>query len=177
MDPANLLPAQAATTGLSRSQMIQLALAAAGLVVAIGVVFALGTPHPHAFDTALFARQPMVIQVHILAAVTALMLGLIQFAGPKGTTVHRVIGWGWVLLMITVAISSFAMLSLGGGISPIHALSAAVLVLVPLGVYAARRGRVDAHRGYMTGVFVFGLIVAGAFTFVPGRLMWRLFLG
>jgi uncharacterized membrane protein len=177
MDPANLLPAPATPRGLTRSQTVQLALAAAGVVVAVGVIFALGTPHPHAFDTALFARQPLVIQVHLLAAVTALMLGLIQFARPKGTTVHRVIGWGWVLLMMTVSISSFAMLGLGIGISPIHALSAFVLVVVPLGVYAARRGQVDAHRGYMTGVFVFGLIVAGAFTFVPGRLMWRLFLG
>jgi len=147
------------------------------VLVAICVIFALGTPHPHAFDTALFARQPVVIQAHVLAAVSALLLGLIQLAGPKGTVAHRVIGWSWVLLMMTVAISSFAMISLGGGFSPIHALSAFVLVMVPLGVYAARRGRIEAHRGAMTGVFVFGLIVAGAFTFVPGRLMWRLFLG
>ena len=177
MNPVDILPSPGRTTGRTRSLTVQLALAAIGVLVAVGVVFAFGDPHPHAFDTALFARQPMVIQIHLLAATTALVLGLIQLAGPKGTTVHRVIGWGWVLLMLTVSISSFAMLGLGRGISPIHVLSVVVLVLVPLGVYAARRGRVDRHRGYMTGVFIFGLIVAGAFTFVPGRLMWRLFLG
>jgi len=177
MDPANTVAPSAVSPRPPRAVMIQLALAAAGVVVAVGVILALGRPHPHAFDAALFARQPLVIQAHVIAAVTALVLGLIQFAGPKGTTVHRLIGWGWVLLMMTVATSSFAMLTLGGGFSPIHVLSAVVLVLVPLGIYAARRGRVDRHRGYMTGVFVFGLIVAGAFTFVPGRLMWRLFLG
>ena len=174
MDP---LPARAATADLTRSQVIQMGLAVAGVLVAVVIVFALGRPHPHAFDTALFLRQPTVIQAHVLAAVTALGLGLIQFAGPKGTTLHRFIGWIWVLLMLTVSISSFAMLSLGRGLSIIHVLSAVVLVLVPLGVYAARRGQVERHRGYMTGVFVFGLIVAGSFTFVPGRLMWKLFLG
>ena len=177
MDPAETPPATAGRRGLTRSQIVQIGLAVTGLLVAIGVIFAYGRPHPHAFDMALFLRQPSVIQAHIIAAVSALMLGLIQFAGPKGTVIHRVIGWSWSLLMLAVAISSFLMLSLGRGLSPIHVLSAVVLVLVPLGVVAARRGRVDRHRGYMTGVFVFGLIVAGAFTFVPGRLMWRLFLG
>ena len=177
MDSSNTLSSSPRGPRLTRAQTVQLALAAVGVMVAIGVIFALGRPRPHAFDAALFARQPRVIQAHVIAAVLALLLGLAQFAGPKGNTVHRVIGWTWALLMVTVSVSSFAMLSLGGGLNPIHALSAAVLVLVPLGVIAARRGDVARHRGYMTGVFVFGLIVAGAFTFVPGRLMWRLFLG
>ena len=29
----------------------------------------------------------------------------------------------------------------------------------------------------MTSMFVGGLIVAGAFTFLPGRLMWAVFFG
>lgn len=29
----------------------------------------------------------------------------------------------------------------------------------------------------MTGLFMFGLLVAGAFTFIPGRLMYQLFFG
>lgn len=177
MDSADTLSPPPRAPRLTRVQTVQIALAAVGVMVAVGVIFALGDPHPHAFDSALFARQPRVIQAHVIAAVLALLLGLVQFAGPKGNAVHRVIGWSWVVLMMTVAISSFVMLSLGGGLNPIHALSAAVLVLVPLGVIAARRGDVARHRGFMTGVFVFGLIVAGAFTFVPGRLMWRLFLG
>ena len=170
-------PAPTADTVRTRSQAVQLGLAVAGVLVAVGVIFTVGRPHPHPFDTALFLRQPLVIQAHLLAAVTALLLGVIQLAGAKGTVVHRVIGWAWVLLMLTVSISSFAMLTLGRALSVIHGLSVVVLVLVPLGVYAARRGQVDRHRGHMTGVFVFGLIVAGACTFVPGRLMWRLLLG
>jgi uncharacterized membrane protein len=162
----------------ARAQIIQLGLGGAGLVSAVVIVLALGRPHPHAFDFALFRAQPVVIQLHIIAASSALALGLIQFAGPKGTTAHRIIGWTWVVLMATVALSSFLIHFINkGGFSPIHALSAYVLVALPVGVYAARRGRIATHQGFMTGVFVFGLIVAGAFTFVPGRLMWKLFLG
>jgi uncharacterized membrane protein len=46
-----------------------------------------------------------------------------------------------------------------------------------MGVAFARRHNIRAHRRMMTGNFLFGLIVAGAFTFVPGRLMWRVFFG
>jgi uncharacterized membrane protein len=178
MEPADTLATAQTAGGVSRALGFQLALAALGVAGAAALVFALGHPHLHAFDFDLFARQSLPIRLHIITASTALLLGLIQFAGPKGTTVHRAIGWSWVLLMITVAGSSFFIHSLNkGGFSLIHVLSAYVLVAVPLGVYAARRGKVDRHRGYMTGVFVFGLIVAGAFTFVPGRLMWNLLLG
>jgi uncharacterized membrane protein len=52
-----------------------------------------------------------------------------------------------------------------------------VLFIVPVAVWAARRHRVGLHRRSMMGVFYLGLIAAGAFTFVPGRLMWSLFLG
>lgn len=49
---------------------------------------------------------PAVVQVHAFAALAALGLGLVQLAGVKGGTAHRWLGWGWVALMATVAISS-----------------------------------------------------------------------
>jgi uncharacterized membrane protein len=48
-----------------------------------------------------------IIQVHAFAAMGAFALGLVQFAAPKGTLPHRTIGWIWVALMATIAISSF----------------------------------------------------------------------
>jgi uncharacterized membrane protein len=29
----------------------------------------------------------------------------------------------------------------------------------------------------MTGMFLGGMVIAGAFTFFPGRLMWRVIMG
>lgn len=116
---------------------------------------------------------PWVIQIHTYAALWALLLGTVQLAGPKGTMNHRVIGWVWVILMAIVALSSFDIYGMGmlGPFSPIHGLSVFVLVLLPVAVWRARKGNIAGHRGAMIGMFVGGLIVAGIFTLLPGRVM------
>ena len=47
------------------------------------------------------------IQLHAFAAMTAFVLGIVQFSAPKGTIPHRTIGWIWVVLMLTVSVSAF----------------------------------------------------------------------
>ena len=64
-----------------------------------------------------------------------------------------------------------------GGFSLIHLLSGWTIISLPMAIYAVRRGKVQAHRRAMTGMFVGGLLVAGALTFLPGRLMWAIFFG
>ena len=49
--------------------------------------------------------------------------------------------------------------------------------LLPLGVYAARRHNVNLHRRVMTNTFLGALVIAGLFTFFPGRLVWQMFFG
>src|SRR4051794_33794903 len=46
------------------------------------------------------------IPLHALAAIAAFVLGIVQFAAPKGTLPHRSLGWIWVGLMAAVALSS-----------------------------------------------------------------------
>lgn len=119
------------------------------------------------------------IQVHAFAATTAFGLGLAQLALPKGTIPHRAMGWIWVLLMLVVALSSFLIhqIRLWGPFSPIHLLSIVTLVTLPLAVMHARRGHVAGHRWAMLSLFVGGLVVAGAFTFLPGRIMHAVAFG
>lgn len=116
-----------------------------------------------------------VIQLHAFAALGALALGLIQFASPKGTLPHRATGWVWVALMAPVAISSFWMhgrqIKLGAPWSAIHLLSIFSLIMLPLGLWFAHRHRVRGHRITMISIFTGGLVIAGLFTFVPGRIM------
>lgn len=129
-------------------------------------------------DVALFAAQPLVLQLHILAALGTVALGGLIFSMRKGRTFHRTAGWIWVVLMATTAVSSLFIVGLNGDVwSLIHLLSGWVLITLPLGVWAARKHRVDVHRRTMTGIFVGGSLVAGAFTFLPGRLMWQLVFG
>jgi len=132
----------------------------------------------HAPDWGRLARQPLEIQLHIAGALFALLIGTVLLVGIKGTAVHRGLGWAWVLAMTVTAISSLFIRQINGGaLSLIHLLSGWTLIGLPMGVWAVRRGRIRAHARHMTGLFIGALIVAGAFAFVPGRLMWSLFFG
>src|ERR1700682_1836342 len=114
-----------------------------------------------------------VIQIHAFAAIAAFAVGALQLSAPKGTIPHRLIGWLWAVLMLTVAISSLFIyeIRLWGAWSPIHLLSLLVLVTLPLAIWAARRHDVRRHRNAMAALFMGALVVAGAFTFLPGRIM------
>jgi uncharacterized membrane protein len=122
---------------------------------------------------------PGVIQIHAFAAMAAFALGIVQFIGPKGTIPHRSVGAIWVLLMLAVAISSFWIhhVQLWGPWSPIHLISIFTLVMLPLGVWRAHTHQVNAHKWTMIWIFVGGLVIAGLFTFVPGRIMYSVAFG
>jgi uncharacterized membrane protein len=119
------------------------------------------------------------IPLHAFAAMAAFGLGLVQFAAPKGTLPHRTIGWIWVGLMALVAISSFWIhqIRLLGPWSPIHLLSIFTLIIVPIGVWRAHRHDVTGHRLTMIFTFTGALVIAGLFTFVPGRIMHSVVFG
>jgi uncharacterized membrane protein len=119
------------------------------------------------------------IPLHAIAAMTAFVLGLVQFASPKGTLPHRTLGWIWVGLMGLVAISSFWIhqLRLVGPWSPIHLLSIFTLAMLPLAVWRAHTHRVAEHRRAMISIFAGALVVAGLFTLLPGRIMRTVVFG
>lgn len=126
----------------------------------------------------LLSANP-VIQLHAFAAMVAFVLGIVQFVGRKGNMAHRVLGWIWVLLLAAVSLSSFFIhgIRLWGPFSPIHLLSIFSLVMLVLGVRHARRHAVGGHRKTMIAIFVGGLVIAGGFTFLPGRIMHDVLLG
>jgi uncharacterized membrane protein len=110
------------------------------------------------------------IQLHAFAALAAFGLGAAQLAAPKGTLPHRAVGWAWVTLMVIV-------LRVWGPWSPIHLLSIYTLAMLPLAAMHARRHRVEKHRKAMIAIFVGALVVAGLFTFWPGRIMHAVLFG
>jgi uncharacterized membrane protein len=133
---------------------------------------------PHAPDFSRIAEAPLVIRVHLTAALTALLIGIALMLRIKGTGLHKLLGWTWVLAMGITAVSSLFIREINhGSFSFIHLLSGWTIVGLPGAVYAIKRGKVGAHRRAMTGMFVGGLLLAGLFAFIPGRLLWTVFLG
>jgi len=166
-----------------------------GLAVTVGLILASGVSRGHgpaamlggvlhlkgqlhAPHLGLLAAAPLQIQVHVAAVSTALAIGVVLLLGLKGTTVHRTLGWIWVLAMATAAISSlFIHRSNPGGYSFLHLFAGWTLIALPMGVFAARKHNIRLHGRTMTGLFVGGLLIAGAFAFLPGRLMWQMVFG
>jgi uncharacterized membrane protein len=122
---------------------------------------------------------PLAIQIHTFSAIAAFVLGLVQLVAAKGSLRHRLFGWFWIALMALVAFSSFFIheIRMWGAWSVIHLLSLQVLMFLPIGALHARRGRIDSHRYVFTRMFVGALLVAGAFTLLPGRIMHSVVFG
>jgi uncharacterized membrane protein len=180
-------PASAATSRTRRyaPALIWLAvIAVLGLVLApglraVGAEFAAGRVRPHLPDGTLWFSQSIAIQLHVYAAVTAFVIGLVMLARVKGDKWHRWIGWAWVVAMFVTAASSLFIMELNHGFySFIHLISGWTLIALPMAIYAIRVKRnVVWHRQVMVGLFIGGMLIAGGLTLLPGRLMWRLFLG
>ena len=119
------------------------------------------------------------IQLHALAAMAAFAIGIVQLSAPKGTPRHRAVGWLWVALMFVVAASAFVIhaIRLWGPWSPIHLLAIFTLVMLPIAVLHAHRHHVEQHRTAMISLFLGALVIAGIFTFYPGRIMHAVVFG
>ena len=128
-------------------------------------------------DPLFAASQP--IPLHALAALAATILGAAQLWAPKGTRIHRRVGWIWVGLMAFVAFSGFFIhvLKVIGPFSPIHLLSVLTLASLWYAIRAARRGDIKRHRRTMVALFWMALILTGFFTFLPGRVMYQVVTG
>lgn len=184
--PQDHFPQSRSTLGgwtFGRGFALSLVVVLAILAVAMGGIWpaiwgALITARLHAPDFALLASLSPVIQVHLYTALAALVLGAVLMVMRKGRTFHRVAGWTWVALVMTTAVSTLFITSLNPGRwSLIHLLTGWTLIILPMAVMWARRRNVAAHRRAMMGLFYGAFVFNLAFTFIPGRTLWRLFFG
>jgi uncharacterized membrane protein len=130
------------------------------------------------FNAAPLLAAPPSVQLHVAAALVAMFVGVVIFLLPKGTGFHRLLGWTWVGSMIVVAATSIAMIfDLKTGVNALHVFTAVTVVSLWAGLTGIRRGNVRQHAGSMIGLYVGGLIIAGAFAFIPGRTMWQVVFG
>ena len=135
-------------------------------------------------ETAPMSFQPLLdaphaVQFHVATVVPAAILGAFIFLRPKGTAIHRLFGKIWVMLMVTTSVSTFFIheLRMFYGFSPIHLLSAFTIYGCLQSIYFARRGDIRRHMRIMQSVYLGGIVIAGGFTFVPGRIMHEVAFG
>jgi uncharacterized membrane protein len=129
-------------------------------------------------------NAPLAIQLHFVTVVPAFFLGGWQLlASRKGSPSHRLIGKIYLALMSVTCVAaffvpSFSSFSIGTG--PIRL--GLIHLFIPLtahGIWQTRRalraGNIAVHKASMRGVYFGGLIIAGLLTFLPGRIMYRMF--
>jgi uncharacterized membrane protein len=114
--------------------------------------------------------------LHLATIVPAFLIGTYLLARRKGTPLHKILGKIYMVLMLSTAVITLFMSDgsgprLLGHFGFIHLFSLLVLYSVPAAYINIRKGNVLAHRGNMIGVYVGGILIAGAFTFLPGRLL------
>lgn len=121
----------------------------------------------------------LVIQVHVVAAICAIVLGPVALLRRSRDIWHKVAGRVWVVAMLVVAVSSFwiSEAPMLGPFGPIHVLSVLTLWGLFQGMRAIRRGDIVRHQGEMRGLYFWAMGVAGLFTFLPGRRMNTVFFG
>ena len=113
----------------------------------------------------------MFIWVHFIAAVLAIILGLINLVSEKGTFQHRIIGWFWLIIMIFVTIPSFWIREINeGDFSWIHLLTIWTIISMGISIISIKKGNVRTHAAFMVGTMV-GAVIAGGFAVMPGRFI------
>jgi uncharacterized membrane protein len=119
------------------------------------------------------------VQVHVAAALAALLLGTWQFLARKGTIPHRIIGWIWVVLLGSICISSFFIPATFyiGPISVFHVLSVYTLWSLYMGARAARRGDVADHKSYMAWIFGLSIVLSAVVAVASGGVLYQVFFG
>ena len=102
----------------------------------------------------------LLIIIHAVTASLSLLLGAFQLIRPKkGDRFHRMVGRTWVVCMYAVCVSSFFIQGVNEGFSWLHGLSLFTVLTVSLGLYAAIKGNIKAHKANMIGSY-FGAVAA-----------------
>lgn len=126
---------------------------------------------------------PLAVKVHVATVLPAFLLGTWQlFFSAKGASAHRAIGYLYLGLMTVTSIAAlFIHVVMPGGpfwgFSPIHLFIPLTLMGVVGALYYARRGDIARHKRAMIGTYVGAILIAGAFTLVPGRIMHAVLFG
>lgn len=117
---------------------------------------------------------------HLLTVVPCVFLGAYLLLFKKGGLIHQNLGKLYMVLMLLTAFTTLFMEARVGPVflghfGWIHLFSFLVLWTVPTAYLAIRKGNVRKHQRKMILMYVGAILIAGGFTFAPGRYLHTLF--
>jgi len=120
--------------------------------------------------------------LHLGTVFPAFLIGTFLLLNRKGSPAHKVLGKVYMsLMLVTALVTLFMSAEVGptllGHFGFIHMFSFLVFYYVPTAYLAIRGGNIKKHRDSMIGLYVGGILIAGGFTFVPGRLLHSWLIG
>lgn len=158
--------AQGSAPASVRPDRVERVLGALTLVLLACVLGALarGAAHWH--------QLPWTLWLHLATMIATLALTPAILWMPRGSRLHRRLGYAWVTMLALTAVDSFALrFNDPGHFSPIHILSVVTLAALPGLVTSARRHDHRRHRRIVRGLVIGALLTAGFFTFPFHRLL------
>lgn len=113
---------------------------------------------------------------HLFTILPAFMLGTYLLFFRKGTPLHKCLGRLYMLLMLATAIISLLMPAQIGfqllhHFGPLHLLSVLAIYSVISAFTAIKQGNLRKHKISMLSLYCSGILLAGIFTLLPGRLL------
>ncbi|GAC03696.1 DUF2306 domain-containing protein [Paraglaciecola chathamensis] len=118
---------------------------------------------------------------HLATVLPAFLIGTYLLANRKGTPTHRTLGKVYMgLMLVTALLTLFMAAQVGpvliGHFGYVHLFSLLVLYAVPRAYFAVRKGNIAKHKRSMLLLYVGAILIAGGFTFTPGRMLYDWFL-
>lgn len=120
--------------------------------------------------------------MHLATVFPAFLIGTMLLLIKKGTATHKRFGRVYMILMLTTALITLFMpahfgANLFNHFGWIHLFSLLTIYTVPSAYIAIKNGNVIAHKRKMNILYFGAIIIAGGFTFAPGRYLNTLFFG
>lgn len=121
-----------------------------------------------------------LLYLHLATVVPCFVIGTALLLIKKGTRVHKNFGRIYmVLMLITASITLFMPAQVGprflNHFGWIHFFSFLTIYTVPTAYFAIKRGDVKSHKRKMVLLYFGAIVIAGGFTFFPGRYLHNLF--
>ena len=118
--------------------------------------------------------RDVALATHLMTVIPAIPLGTYVILSRKGGAKHKLLGKIWLSLMFVTAIATIFIRNINDGqFSWIHLFTLLTFSAIPRAIMSARSGDIAAHRAHLRNFFLGSLVIAGGFTFIPGRTMWQ----